>query len=89
MEFNKEEIYDEQIQPLMTQIIKICKDNEIPLIASFCYKVTDEEEEDFCTTCITAKDDWLPEKFNKCRSTIYQKSSYLAFTITETKKPEV
>lgn len=32
---NKEEIYDAEIKPLMSQIIKICIKNEIPLITEF------------------------------------------------------
>ncbi|KVE87768.1 hypothetical protein WI99_11600 [Burkholderia cepacia] len=31
----KERIYDEQISPLMTQIIAICKEHGIPIVASF------------------------------------------------------
>lgn len=32
---SKESIYDEKIDPLMTQIIEICKKNKIPIICSF------------------------------------------------------
>jgi len=31
----KEQIYDEQISPLMAQIIAICKEHKIPVLASF------------------------------------------------------
>jgi len=44
---NKENIYDEQIAPLMKQIIEICKKEEIPMIADFQYSDTN-----FCTTFI-------------------------------------
>ena len=44
---NKEKVYDEQIAPLMSQIIQICKDNDIPMFADFQYSDTD-----FCTSCI-------------------------------------
>jgi hypothetical protein len=44
---SKEIIYDEQIAPLMAQIIEICKQNEIPMFAEFQYS-----DSDFCTTCI-------------------------------------
>lgn len=52
---NKEAIYDEQIAPLMTEIIRICKENDLPAFAFF--ELTDgEENEDegplFCTTAI-------------------------------------
>lgn len=32
---NKEQIYDEQIAPLLTQIIEICQQNGIAMVASF------------------------------------------------------
>ena len=32
---SKESIYDDKIDPLMTQIIEICKENKIPIICSF------------------------------------------------------
>jgi len=44
---SKEKIYDDQIAPLMEQIIEICKKEEIPMFADFQYNDTD-----FCTTCI-------------------------------------
>lgn len=31
----KAEIYDEQIRPLVDQMVKICEDNDIAVIASF------------------------------------------------------
>ncbi|QXG32901.1 hypothetical protein [Pseudomonas viridiflava] len=32
---NKEQVYDEQISPLMQQIIEVCKEKGIAMIASF------------------------------------------------------
>ena len=32
---NKEEIYDEQISPLMQKIISVCREHGIAMIASF------------------------------------------------------
>ena len=34
---DKEAVYDEQIAPLMKQIIEICNANEIPMFATFQY----------------------------------------------------
>lgn len=49
-----ERIYDEQIAPLMAQIIAICKRERIPMLATFQYGSRPEEGEvDFCTT-------WIP-----------------------------
>lgn len=38
LEYDKEEIYDAQIAPLMEQIIAICSEHQIPMLASFAYK---------------------------------------------------
>lgn len=47
----KEEIYDEQISPLMAQIIAICNERKIPLLASF--NLGDDLH---CTTTLLADD---------------------------------
>jgi len=44
---NKEQIYDEQIAPLMSQIIEICKSENIPMFAEFQYS-----DLDFCKTLV-------------------------------------
>jgi len=46
--FDKEAIYDEQIAPLMSQIIAVCKEHGIPVVAQFQYA-----EDGYCTTRIT------------------------------------
>lgn len=46
---SKENVYDELVNPLMTQIIKICQENEIAFVANF------ELDDDLrCTTVIPA-----------------------------------
>ena len=35
MPYDKEAVYDEQIFPLMAQIIKICKENDIQMFTTF------------------------------------------------------
>lgn len=35
--YNLESVYDEKISPLMTQIIAICKEHNMPMVASFAY----------------------------------------------------
>ena len=49
-DFNLEHVYDEQIAPLMSQIIDICKAHELPMFATFLY-ANDSESEDhrFCS----------------------------------------
>lgn len=45
-----EPIYDEQIAPLMKQIIDICHEHGIPMIASF--KLTDNDDPLYATTAL-------------------------------------
>lgn len=45
--YDKEQIHDEKINPLMDQIIKICKENDIQMLCSFMLK---EDGEIFCTS---------------------------------------
>jgi hypothetical protein len=46
-----ERVYDDEIAPLMTRIIAVCKEHRMPMIASFAYKNTDEGI-DFCSTSL-------------------------------------
>ncbi len=45
---DKEAIYDEQISPLMAQLIEVCQRNEVPMFASFQYS-----DEGFCTSALS------------------------------------
>ena len=83
MKYDKEYIYDKEVAPLMSKIIMVCKDNDIPLIASFCYKAANDDE-DFCTTFIPQGSGWAPESFKDCRKRLFN-NSIKAFIITESK----
>ena len=48
-QFDKEQIYDEQISPLMKQIISICKENHIHMLCDFFIGNT-EDKPDFHAT---------------------------------------
>lgn len=50
----KEQIYDEQIDPLMRQVIAICKEHKIAMIADFAL-----DEDLKCTTALLA-DEFSP-----------------------------
>ena len=52
MSFDKEDVYDHEIAPLMTQLIHICKKHEIPMLAQFQYADTEEEGPAYCTTAL-------------------------------------
>lgn len=55
----KEQIYDEQVAPLMTQIIEICRNGGISMIASFA--IASETDPDLrCTTHLHDGDGGIP-----------------------------
>ena len=63
----KEEIYDEQISPLMGQIIAICREHKIANICSFSL---DYDEELVCTTAMLKEEFEPPESFLEALKTI-------------------
>lgn len=50
--FDKESVYDEEISPLMRQIIAICNEHGIPMISSFTFENCPERGPGRCTTLI-------------------------------------
>lgn len=50
--YDLEHVYDEQISPLMKQIIEICKANKLPMIASFAFKNSEEKGAGDCSTLL-------------------------------------
>lgn len=40
-----EQVYDDEISPLMSQIIAICKKHEMPMFATFQYKDNEDEQD--------------------------------------------
>jgi hypothetical protein len=70
----KEQIYDEQVNPLMAQVIKICQEVGIPFVTSF-QLTTDEEDEDgamLCTSCNLPKNATAP-CLEEAKRVIYDK----------------
>lgn len=50
-ETTKEDIYDEQIAPLMTKIIEICKQHKIAMLADF-HTPNEDASDLHCTTAL-------------------------------------
>lgn len=49
--YDLEEVYDDKIAPLMTQILDICKANNLPMFATFAFSHdVDEDDTGFCTS---------------------------------------
>ncbi len=87
--FNHEPIYDEKIAPLMAQIIAICKERNIPFLATF--QLTDqayEQEEDnggnplYCTSVL--QPEGCDEQLNKAVDVLlYHPRSALVVSIAK------
>lgn len=59
---NKEQIYDEQISPLMAQIIEICKEHKIAHLA--CFAIPNDDDPDLrCSTAQLTADFEPPDEF--------------------------
>nr|WP_026681352.1 hypothetical protein [Priestia megaterium] len=56
--YDKEKVYDEEIAPLMKQIIEICKREELPMVAQYYLKKERDDQDEYlgepmyCTTTI-------------------------------------
>ncbi len=50
--FNKETVYNNEISPLVKQIIAICKEHEIPMLAVFTYENCPQKGVGRCTTLL-------------------------------------
>jgi hypothetical protein len=85
--YDKEQVYDEKISPLMTEIIKICKENDIKMVADFYLREPTESEDEFhCTTALIM--DCESERLKDLVRVIYngyvvQKPFFVAMTITK------
>lgn len=63
-EMTKEEIYDEQISPLMAQVIEICRKYKIANICTFALPC-EENDELACTTAMLSEEFDPPESYLK------------------------
>ena len=91
--FDLEKVYDEQIFPLMAQIIAICREHRMPLLASFLYRVTgegDDQEQSFCTTVLNERlgerhSEEIARALDIIRNGLPE-NRLLAFTVTHNRK---
>ena len=68
--FDLEAVYDEEISPLMKKIIEICKQHEMPMVASFCYRTDEEGGNDAANTNLPFGDR-QPERLFHAGNAIY------------------
>lgn len=87
---NKEQIYDDQISPLMQQIIAICQENSIAFFADFelGHDEGGPEGQDAtnlrCTTIIGAEKDQLDALHSVCLKVVRGRSRLPGMMITTT-----
>ena len=88
--YDKEAIYDDKINPLMAEIIKICKENQIHMLASFYLKEgTEDEGQLYCTTHLSPDDpETRSQKLIRCCNYIYSSETPFIAAVTITKQPE-
>ncbi|HEF0076123.1 TPA: hypothetical protein R8G76_001379 [Citrobacter youngae] len=85
--YNLESVYDEKISPLMTQIIAICKEHNMPMVASFAYENCEEKGRSCCTTTLTFEGRHIRE-FAEATSVIRGNPLFSAFTIMSGEKEQ-
>lgn len=79
---NKEQVYDEQIAPLMTQIIEICEKNNIGMLADF--EIPNDEDSDLCCTSgLPGENDQVSRRHSLARQVLMGGGRAFAFTIDE------
>ncbi|WP_085725733.1 hypothetical protein [Pseudomonas sp. R37(2017)] len=77
----KENLYDEQISPLVQKIIAICQEHEIALLLSA--QLEDEDKRElFCTTILPGTDEVSCEKFVQALNIIRPPSGPVMYLTT-------
>ncbi len=67
----KEDFYDDKISPLMSEIIKLCQEAEIPMIADFALDYNDDEECHLkCTTHLLDPEWGTPPEMNHAKDVL-------------------
>lgn len=59
----KEQVYDEQIFPLMAQILEICEARKIAMVASFA--IPNDEDPDLCCSSALTTAEYEPPEYLK------------------------
>lgn len=51
-QYDLEAVYDNQIAPLVAELIKICQEHNMPMLASFAFRGCNNGGHDCCTTAL-------------------------------------
>ena len=78
---SKEQVYDDEIAPLMARIIEVSKRAGI---ACFCtFDISAEDDPGFhCTTCLPDGDGVFPDAIRDCERRVCRRPQFMAFAIT-------
>lgn len=84
---SKEQVYDQQVAPLMEQIIRICQENKIAMLASFSLESEDDEGLR-CTTALLTDRYEPPDDFKAALGLLKRgvEPSLMALTIVSQPK---
>lgn len=63
--YDLEAVYDEKIAPLMAEIIAICTEHNMPMLASFAFRGYDDGSNDLCTTALLESPERAPKHMIK------------------------
>lgn len=90
--YDLENLYDEQINPLMAKIIGICKEHKLPMFATFQFRASGDDEAwsetpityDFCTSCVAPAEIPISDELKLAMQAV-TRSSFFAFTVIKGK----
>jgi hypothetical protein len=73
--FNLETAYDEEIAPLMTQIIAVCKKHKMPMFATFLYASDQCGDTGSCNTFLMFEERDISQEMLDLREFVSRKSA--------------
>lgn len=82
--FNKEDIYDNEISPLIRQLIDLCKKHGMPMLASIAYENCPDKGLGLCITLVNNIPDRPCDTLQKA-ARVLRESNDIACAITVTK----
>lgn len=80
--FNKEDIYDNEISPLMKKVNAICKEHNIPMMASFTFENSEENGIGSCDTILNPKGERYNERLTNAMMEIRKNQSKISTVVT-------
>ena len=83
--FDLEDVYDNEISPLILKIFKICKDNKMPMLCTFIYENNEEHGLGLCTTLTNHFENRFSSTLAKANN-IIQSRDHQTFGIAVTKE---